>query len=317
MGDTSGTPRAMSTPTDRQTRRGSLVETRARVCQPARGLRPRVVILKIDARRALLPGPASRASIRREPFHRDTALVRAPQRSTAGRRHAAVRVLRSRRRALCVPPRPERDGRGSPPPRIRRRRASRPRGRASRVRDDADASPPRPRPLHPAEAHVGLEFRPPDPEDLAPFDEFNRRRAVERAWEAEAAAAVPGGRRHPQDPVRLGRHYWRAGRAEICAGSTRGKTMHDAAAEDAAEAIRRRLRRGEHPDQSDFLRRTPTHVAAAGGCAAAANALLEAGADPNAPTSPDERHSTTPVWPTAAASSDPKRTPSFPKFPEG
>ena len=143
--------------------------------------------------------------------------------------------------------------------------------------------PPRPRPLHPAEAHVGLEFRPPDPEDLAPFDEFNRRRAVERAWEAEAAAAVPGGRRHPQDPVRLGRHYWRAGRAEICAGSTRGKTMHDAAAEDAAEAIRRRLRRGEHPDQSDFLRRTPTHVAAAGGCAAAANALLEAGADPNAP----------------------------------
>ena len=143
--------------------------------------------------------------------------------------------------------------------------------------------PPRPRPLHPAEAHVGLEFRPPDPEDLAPFDEFNRRRAVERAWEAEAAAAVPGGRRHPQDPVRLGRHYWRAGRAEICAGSTRGKTMHDAAAEDAAEAIRRRLRRGEHPDQSDFLRRTPTHVAAAGGCAAAADALLEAGADPNAP----------------------------------
>ena len=283
MGDTSGTPRAMSTPTDRQTRRGSLVETRARVCQPARGLRPRVVILKIDARRALLPGPASRASIRREPFHRDTALVRAPQRSTAGRRHAAVRVLRSRRRALCVPPGPNEMGEGP------LRRGYDGVARAARV-DARLASattptppPPRPRPLHPAEAHVGLEFRPPDPEDLAPFDEFNRRRAVERAWEAEAAAAVPGGRRHPQDPVRLGRHYWRAGRAEICAGSTRGKTMHDAAAEDAAEAIRRRLRRGEHPDQSDFLRRTPTHVAAAGGAPPPRTRSLEAGADPNAP----------------------------------
>ena len=142
--------------------------------------------------------------------------------------------------------------------------------------------PPRPRPLHPAEAHVGLEFRPPDPEDLAPFDDFNRRRAVERAWEAEAAAAVPGGR-HPQDPLGLGRHYWRSdGRLEICAGGTRGKTMHDAAAEGAADAIRRRLRLGEHPDQSDFLRHTPTHVAAANGRADAVDALLAAGADPNA-----------------------------------
>ena len=258
------------------------METRARVCQPARGLRPRVVILKTDARRALLPGPASRASAESRfiATRLSSALHNAPQRDVAMPRcESCGRVV-----GLCAcPPGPNEMGEGP------LRRGYDGVARAARV-DARLASattptppPPRPRPLHPAEAHVGLEFRPPDPEDLAPFDEFNRRRAVERAWEAEAAAAVPGGRRHSQDPVRLGRHYWRAGRAEICAGGTRGKTMHDAAAEDAAEAIRRRLRRGEHPDQSDFLRRTPTHVAAAGGCAGAADALLEAGADPNAP----------------------------------
>ena len=192
VGDTSGTPRAMSTPTDRQTRRGSLVETRARVCQPARGLRPRVVILKIDARRALLPGPASRASIRREPFHRDTALVRAPQRSTAGRRHAAVRVLRSRRRALCVPPRPERDGRGSPPPRIRRRRASRPRGRASRVRDDADASPPSPPPPPPRGGARRPRVPPPRPRGPRPL------RRIQPSPRGRARVGGGGGRRRPR-----------------------------------------------------------------------------------------------------------------------
>ena len=60
-------------------------------------------------------------------------------------------------------------------------------------------APPQPpsRPTHPAE-RSSLDVEVPHkrnphstPEDLAPFAEFNRRRAVERAWEREACAA-PG-----------------------------------------------------------------------------------------------------------------------------
>ena len=137
--------------------------------------------------------------------------------------------------------------------------------------------PPRPRPLHPAEAHVGLEFRPPTPRTSPPSTNST-------VAARSARVGGGGGRRRPRrSSSPPGSRPPRTTLLESRPrgdprGSTRGKTMHDAAAEDAAEAIRRRLRRGEHPDQSDFLRRTPTHVAAAGGCAAAANALLEAGA---------------------------------------
>ena len=81
-----------------------------------------------------------------------------------------------------------------------------------------------------------------DAEGLAPFVEFNRRRAVERAWEEEARAK-PGGWHKPGEGE--GRRYWADGRVELAAGGTRGKTMHDCAAAGDAAAVERRLARGK------------------------------------------------------------------------
>ena len=148
-------------------------------------------------------------------------------------------------------------------------------------------APPQPpsRPTHPAE-RSSLDVEVPHkrnphstPEDLAPFAEFNRRRAVERAWEREACAA-PGSNARPGEGA--GRRYWVNGRCELAAGGTRGKTMHDAAAVGDARAIARRIERGEHPDQKDFLSQTPLMHAAAKGKTAAVVALLDGGADANA-----------------------------------
>lgn len=148
-------------------------------------------------------------------------------------------------------------------------------------------APPQPpsRPTHPAE-RSSLDVEVPHkrnphstPEDLAPFAEFNRRRAVERAWEREACAA-PGSNARPGEGA--GRRYWVNGRCELAAGGTRGKTMHDAAAVGDARAITRRIERGEHPDQNDFLAQTPLMHAAAKGKTAAVVALLDGGADANA-----------------------------------
>lgn len=80
-----------------------------------------------------------------------------------------------------------------------------------------------------------------DVEGLAPFVEFNRRRAVERAWESEARAK-PGGWHKPGEGE--GRRYWADGKVELAAGGTRGKTMHDAAGAGDAAAVARRLARG-------------------------------------------------------------------------
>ena len=58
--------------------------------------------------------------------------------------------------------------------------------------------------------------------------------------------------------------------------------MHDAAAMGDARAVARRLERGEHPDQGDFLSQTPLHHAAARGKTSAVVALLDGGANANA-----------------------------------
>ena len=145
---------------------------------------------------------------------------------------------------------------------------------------------PPPRPPHRAERDTLDVMVPhmrnprPTPEDLAPFAEFNRRRAVERAWEREARAA-PGSDAIP-GAHGAGRRYWVNGRCELAAGGTRGKTMHDAAAMGDARAIARRLERGEHPDQGDFLAQTPLHHAAAKGKTSAVVALLDGGANADA-----------------------------------
>ena len=147
----------------------------------------------------------------------------------------------------------------------------------------APAPPQPPRPPHRAERDTLDVMVPhmrnprPTPEDLAPFAEFNRRRAVERAWEREARAA-PGSDAIP-GAHGAGRRYWVNGRCELAAGGTRGKTMHDAAAMGDARAIARRLERGEHPDQGDFLSQTPLHHAAAKGKTSAVVALLDGGAN--------------------------------------
>ena len=150
------------------------------------------------------------------------------------------------------------------------------------ARAPAPPQPP-PRPPHRAERDTLDVMVPhmrnprPTPEDLAPFAEFNRRRAVERAWEREARAA-PGSDAIP-GAHGAGRRYWVNGRCELAAGGTRGKTMHDAAAMGDARAIARRLDRGEHPDQGDFLSQTPLHHAAAKGKTSAVVALLDGGAN--------------------------------------
>lgn len=146
---------------------------------------------------------------------------------------------------------------------------------------------PPPRPPHRAERDT-LDVMVPHarnprstPEDLAPFAEFNRRRAVERAWEREARAA-PGTDAAVPGAHGAGRRYWVNGRCELAAGGTRGKTMHDAAAMGDARAVARRLERGEHPDQGDFLSQTPLHHAAARGKTSAVVALLDGGANADA-----------------------------------
>ena len=98
------------------------------------------------------------------------------------------------------------------------------------------AHPPHPPPpYHPATAN-NVHLYPKDDygdaakmdaESVAPFVEFNRRRAVERAWEAEARSK-PGGWHKPGEGE--GRRYWADGKVELAAGGTRGKTMHDCAA---------------------------------------------------------------------------------------
>jgi hypothetical protein len=144
--------------------------------------------------------------------------------------------------------------------------------RRRRARSDAP-TPPRP-PRHPAEAEhlgarLGREDAPPSLESLAPFAEYDRRRAVEKRWELEAKAklglcgrgadAIPG--------AGAGRRFWVGGSVEFAAGGTRGRTMHDAAKAGDASAVARRLSRGEHPDQGDFLAQTCLMLAAAEGCA--------------------------------------------------
>ena len=137
-----------------------------------------------------------------------------------------------------------------------------------------------PLPPHPAEAH-NIELHPPDlpdAESAAPFLAFNRRRAVERAWEEEARAKPGGWHRLGQGE---GRRYWADGQVEIASGGTRGKTMHDVAAAGDVAAIDRRIGRGEHPDQADFLAQTPLMLAAVRGRGDALAALLCGGADIN------------------------------------
>ena len=161
---------------------------------------------------------------------------------------------------LCSCP-PGEDEVGEGP--IRRRR------RATR---SSDAPTP---PRHPAEAeHLGARLgredaAVPSLESLAPFADYDRRRAVEKRWELEAKAklglcgrgadAIPG--------AGAGRRFWVGGAVEFAAGGTRGRTMHDAAKAGDASAVARRLSRGEHPDQGDFLAQTCLMLAAAEGCA--------------------------------------------------
>ena len=121
---------------------------------------------------------------------------------------------------------------------------------------------------------------PADAEGEAPFVAFNRRRAVERAWEAEAKAKRDGGSHKPGEGE--GRRYWADGKVELAAGGTRGKTLHDVAGAGDAAAVVRRLKRGEHPDQADFLSHTPLMLAAARGRCAVVDALLSGGAAPDA-----------------------------------
>ena len=89
------------------------------------------------------------------------------------------------------------------------------------ARAPAPPQPP-PRPPHRAERDTLDVMVPhmrnprPTPEDLAPFAEFNRRRAVERAWEREARAA-PGSDAIP-GAHGAGRRYWVNGRCELAAG---------------------------------------------------------------------------------------------------
>ena len=170
---------------------------------------------------------------------------------------------------------------------------------------------PPPRPPHRAERDTLDVMVPhmrnprPTPEDLAPFAEFNRRRAVERAWEREARAA-PGSDAIP-GAHGAGRRYWVNGRCELAAGGTRGKTMHDAAAMGDARAIARRLERGEHPDQGDFLAQTPSITRRLRGKRPRSWRYWTAARTPTPATSTDAPLCTARRCPTAAATSDPKR----------
>ena len=183
--------------------------------------------------------------------------------------------------------------------------------REARSRGRSGAAPPQPpRPPHRAERDtldvMVPHMRNPRPtsEDLAPFAEFNRRRAVERAWEREARAA-PGSDAIP-GAHGAGRRYWVNGRCELAAGGTRGKTMHDAAAMGDARAIARRLDEASTRTKG-ILSQTPSITRRLKGKRPRSWRYWTAARTPTPATSTDAPLCTARRCPTAAATSDPKR----------
>ena len=190
------------------------------------------------------------------------------------------------------------------------------RGNARRASATTPPPPPRPRPLHPAEAHVGLEFRPPTPRTSPPSTTTtvaarSSARGRRRQPPPSPAVAIP---RIPSasdattgDPTVAWRFARGAREARPCTTPPpRAPPTRFVADFDWANTPTSRIFFDTRP-----LTSPPPTAARTPSTRSSPPAQTR-----TRPTSPDERHFTTPVWPTAAASSDQKHTPSFPKIPK-